>query len=53
MTYQHRIKPDYKRVPLGPRLQPRVAPPSEWGTLLLVFVCVAAVVVLVAARVLG
>ena len=52
MTYQHRIKPDYKRVPLGPRLQPRVAPPSELGTLLLVAVCVA-VVVAVAAGVLG
>ena len=46
-----RIRPDYKRIPLGESLRPTVAPPSDLGTLLLVFLCVA-VVVLVAARVL-
>ena len=50
--YTHRIRRPYKTIPLGPRLQPRVAPPSEWGTLLLMALCVVAVV-LVAAGVLG
>ena len=51
MTYQHRIKPDYKRIPLGPRMRPPVAPPSDLGTLLLGIIC-GIVVVLVAAGVL-
>lgn len=42
-----RIRPDYRRIPLGDNLRPTVAPPSELGTLLLMGVCVVVVVLVV------
>ena len=39
--YTHRIRRPYKRVPLGPRLQPRVAPPSPYSWCMAVFLLVA------------
>ena len=47
MSYRHRIRPDYRPIPLGANLKP--TEPSEFWTRVLTLVCLVAVVLVVVA----